>query len=359
VAVPGQVLTYTLTVSNLGTADASGVVIIDRLPAYTTFLAASDEGVHTNGTITWPAFTLARETSASRTVSVRLDDPSPAGVEEITNQATVDDDGSRGPDMVPGDNEAWDRTFLEAAPDLEMAKEDGGVRVGPGQTLTYTVIYTNTGNQGATGLVLAETVPSYATFHAAASSAGWSCADGSPAGTACTLAVDDLAAGGRDTAQFVVMVIDPLPTEVAAITNTASISDDGLNGSDPDPADNQDLVVTPVNHPPEAHEDSFIVSRDSLDNLFDVLQNDVDLDGDALVITAVSTATHGTVVHTGTELVYAPITDFSGTDLLTYTVSDGTLTATAIVTVVVEPGDEPPAATDDEVGLRRMAWTIS
>jgi hypothetical protein len=60
--------------------------------------------------------------------------------------------------------------------------------------VVYTLSYTNTGGTTATSVVITETVPDHTTFNAAASSPGWSCANGSPAGTVCMLPVPNIGA---------------------------------------------------------------------------------------------------------------------------------------------------------------------
>ena len=70
-----------------------------------------------------------------------------------------------------------------------------------------------------------------------------------------------------------------------------------------------------------------------------LLVNDSDPDGDALTLTSVSaTSTNGgTVTRSSTEVLYTPVANFVGTDLFTYTVSDGrggTATASVIVHVL-------------------------
>ena len=49
----GGVLTYTLTVSNTGTADATGVIVTDTIPAHTAFRHAENGGAQVNGEVRW------------------------------------------------------------------------------------------------------------------------------------------------------------------------------------------------------------------------------------------------------------------------------------------------------------------
>jgi uncharacterized repeat protein (TIGR01451 family) len=77
-----------------------------------------------------------------------------------------------------------------------------------------------------------------------------------------------------------------------------------------------------------------------------VLVNDSDPNGDVLTITA-ATPTNGTVSIAGTNLSFLPATNFVGTATIGYTISDGSLSATAIVTVNVTPVNDPPVAVND------------
>ncbi len=96
--------------------------------------------------------------------------------------------------------------------------------------LVYTLTFQNVGGGTATGVVINETVPDHTVFHAAASSPGWSCADGSPAGASCTLAVPDLAPGGSGSRLFAVRVDQPAAT--VAIRNGVTIVDDQGNSAE-------------------------------------------------------------------------------------------------------------------------------
>ena len=59
-----------------------------------------------------------------------------------------------------------------------------------------------------------------------------------------------------------------------------------------------------------------------------------DIDGDALTYT-VNTASNGTVTNNGNQVVYTPVSSYTGGASFSYTVTDGTNTATAVVTFTV------------------------
>ena len=152
----------------------------------------------------------------------------------------------QGIDPTPADNTASDTTPVTAAPDLTITKSDGDATTIPGGAVSYSLTITNVGNQGATGVTITDTVPAHATFNAALSTAGWSCANGDPAGTVCTFSYGNLAAGASGSVTFAVTVVTPLPSGVTQISNSASVADDGSNGADPTPGDNSSSDNTPV-----------------------------------------------------------------------------------------------------------------
>jgi len=114
--------------------------------------------------------------------------------------------------------------------DLFVDKVPDSDSVDPGQTIVYTVMYGNGGNQQALQVALIETVPVHTTFTAAASSAGWSCPDGSPGGTVCVFDIGTLDPGEQGSVLFAVTVNDPAP---AMVVNLVRISDvDGVEDDD-------------------------------------------------------------------------------------------------------------------------------
>jgi CshA-type fibril repeat protein len=113
------------------------------------------------------------------------------------------------------------------------------------------------------------------------------------------------------------------------------------------------IGVTPVNDAPVATADAATTDEDT-PVVVDVLANDTDVDDDALAVTGVGRARFGvvTIAEDGQSVTYTPNADANGTDSFTYTISDGALTSTATVTVVVNPVNDAPVAADDAVTTR-------
>ena len=107
--------------------------------------------------------------------------------------------------------------------------------------------------------------------------------------------------------------------------------------------------------------DSFGVDEDVPENILDVLANDVGVAGTTLTITEVSaSAQGGTIVNQGGTLLYTPPMDFFGTDSFDYTTTDTSgRVASATVTVVVNPINDDPTATDDRFEIAPNSLNVA
>ncbi len=246
--VPGDLLIYVLSYQNVGNQDATGVVITETLPANTTFVAASSTlgWAFAGNTATLTIGNVAAGVAAqSVTFAVRINTPVASGVEQITNTASITDDGTNGIDPTPANNTSTDTDTLDAQPDLVIVKTAGSAMVLPGNTLVYTLTYSNVGNQNATGVVITETVPANTTFLPASSTAGWVLA-----GNSATFTVGALTVGApAQSVTFVVQVAATIPAGTTTIDNTATIDDDHTNGNDPTPPNNTSTVTTRIRRP--------------------------------------------------------------------------------------------------------------
>jgi CshA-type fibril repeat protein len=109
------------------------------------------------------------------------------------------------------------------------------------------------------------------------------------------------------------------------------------------------FVNAPTNNAPTANADSATTDEDVAINV-DALANDSDPDGDTLTVTSAS-ATNGTVsVNPDGTIAYTPNANFSGTDTVTYTISDGRGGSdTSTVSITVNAVNDAPVAADDNV----------
>ena len=103
------------------------------------------------------------------------------------------------------------------------------------------------------------------------------------------------------------------------------------------------VEVSPVNDPPLAATDRVTVHEGGvvLLNVSELLENDVDLDGDAINLTAVGNAVNGEVLLEGAIITYEHDGSESTEGSFTYTVSDGVAEATVEVMSRRVPDERP------------------
>jgi hypothetical protein len=91
-----------------------------------------------------------------------------------------------------------------------------------GGTLAHILSYAKNGDRSTSDVVITEVVPDHATVNAAGSTAGWSCADGSPAGTVCALCVGNPNAEENDTVEL--DFSPPLTAVVASLQTITALT---------------------------------------------------------------------------------------------------------------------------------------
>ena len=250
-----SVLRYTINYSNVGNLDATNVVVTETVPQFTRFNKTTSTGGNTLPPTGWDCADLAAAGSTchfsfallpaggSGTLyfDVVIDESVPANTTQIHNTASIRADQKEPNYTNNSDNE---NTPLAAAPDMAISKTDGVNIVSPGIELTYTLTVRNNGNEGATGVVLTDTLPYHVTYVSGSASPAFTSmgtvpAPPDPDQTVLTWQIPgEVAAGAELTFTFRVLVEDPMPAGVTQIVNIAHVTDDGTNGADPTPADN-------------------------------------------------------------------------------------------------------------------------
>ena len=96
--------------------------------------------------------------SGNATYTVTAANPVPAGVIQLSNTATIADDGTHGVDPVPGNNSGSDTTPIPNA-DLSITVNDGVTTATPGGSVTYTITANNAGSSAVTGANVTDAFP--------------------------------------------------------------------------------------------------------------------------------------------------------------------------------------------------------
>lgn len=110
-ATPGDIISYTLAFGNSGGSAAGGVYLVVQLPQHTEFVSAPGFVPMGGGEYLYEKGAMDVADGEYPMVQVRVDPEAPPGT-PIDLTATVGDDGSHGPDGVPGNNQVTVRTMI-------------------------------------------------------------------------------------------------------------------------------------------------------------------------------------------------------------------------------------------------------
>lgn len=218
----GQEITWTITVTNSGTADATDVVVTDDLPAGFTFVSASPECMASGGTVTCTIALVPMGGEAAVSITATA----PTECSAYTNTASIDETATAsGSGNVTGcepeDNAA-----------LAIDKRALPPVIGVEDFVVFSIVVTSTGASTAEDVTLNDTLPGIPEV-------SWSITGGDGQGS-CQLDDDnvlscsygDMAPGSSFTVEVSTSATSPdscgayTNVATAVASNTALVSDD-------------------------------------------------------------------------------------------------------------------------------------
>ena len=237
--VAGGTLTYTVTVTNAGPSDAVNVVVTDTLPAGVTFVSTSGCTEDPSGVPTCSLGGIANGASANYTITVSVDATT---VGTITNTASVTSDTS---DDDATDNTTTEDTLVVApSADLSLTKDVDNATPLVGQNVVFTIAVTNGGPDAASGVTVADQLPSGYSYVSDDGSGAY--VSGTGVWTIGALAVS----------QSATLEITATVLESGAYTNSAEVATateadpDSTPGNNVPSEDDQDTATTTPSTPP-------------------------------------------------------------------------------------------------------------
>ncbi len=216
----GEQITFTLTATNHGPSDATGVTVTDVLPSGYTFVSADSPNFSGD---TWTVGNLSEGDSETLVITVTVN-----ATGDTLNSATVAGN-ELDPDLDNNDDEA--NTAPTPVTDLEITKDVSNATPNVGEQITFTLTATNHGPSDATGVTVTDVLPSGYIFVSA----------DSPDFSGDTWSIGDLALNASET-----LVITVTVNASGATLNTATVAGNELDLDLSNNEDEADTTPAPV-----------------------------------------------------------------------------------------------------------------
>jgi uncharacterized repeat protein (TIGR01451 family) len=158
---PCQIIQYTVTATNLGGRNATGVVVNDPQQPnvnYQSHTATNGAGSYVPGTGVWTIGALANGATEQLIITLQVDCAFASGV--VSSTATISGNEY---DPITANNSNPSTIFVQST-DLRVTKTISDTTPLQGQTITYTIMARNAGPLNDTGVVVNDSLPAGVTY---------------------------------------------------------------------------------------------------------------------------------------------------------------------------------------------------
>ncbi len=224
----GSNVTFTLTVTNYGLSNATGVSVSDLLPSGYTYFSDNGSGAYNSSTGVWTVGDLAKDALKSLNIVATIKESG-----NYINTATV---SSNQQDPNPGNNTASSTPIPIAQANLAIAKLVDNMTPDVGSDVVFTLAVTNQGPSTATDVVVTDVLPSGFTYVSDNASGNYNSTTG------------EWIVGPLTNGESASLLITATVSPSGSYTNTASVT---ANEPDPETANNSSektLVPVPVSN---------------------------------------------------------------------------------------------------------------
>ncbi|MCB9422808.1 MAG: tandem-95 repeat protein [Ardenticatenaceae bacterium] len=308
----GEPIVYTIAFTNTGTAQLPRLVLTDAIPAQVTAVHIISSGVALTGfaidaTYVWRAHSLAPGAGGVITVSGTLADPLPRGI--FTNTVTI--------------------ATIAVESDLSNNSASASLTVPNLAPVAVNDVLTIAEDTAVTLTPLANDI------------------DGDPLHI---VSFGQAALGTAVLSGIQQIAYTPTSNIFGTDTFTYTVGDDELTDSA-----TITITITPVNDAPVITEGATVpitMSEDSSPTPFQLTLHAADVDNDPLTWSVTAQAVHGTAAAAAGPAVasivtYTPAPNYAGPDSFVVNVTDGDLSDSITITLMLDPVNDTPMAVDD------------
>lgn len=269
----GEIVTFTITMSNSGPNSATNVAIKDSIPnGYSNITNISNSGILSGNVINWNGLTIANGANLTFTYQAKVN--APILGTSFTNVAQIRSSDQFDPNSIPNNNNASedDQDSVTAVPkraNLSLNKLVNKLNPQVGEEVTFTITLNNTGPQTANNIEIKDVVPNGFSGISTISNGGILI------GNVVTWNIVNLANGANQT--FTYKAIVQKPNVGVSFTNTVQVTK----------VDEYDPNSTPNNNNASEDDQSQITIVPQVSNLSLIKQiNDLNpLSGDTVTFT--------------------------------------------------------------------------